>query len=194
MLKGKIYTRVSTDRQTCENQVRQLKELAKRMNIEIIEVIEEIQSTRKQREQLNALMKQSDFDVLLIWSLDRLSRKGLVETIVYLNEFLKRGIKVVSHEETWLNSNDELTKNILIAVFSSLAKIERDRISSRVKAGLATARANGKSLGRPRRAVSDDRIENIKKLRKEGLGYKAIGKQIKLTKSMVQYLCKKHGI
>ena len=193
-LKGKIYTRVSTDKQNCENQVRQLKEMAKRMNIEVVQVIEEVKSSRKQRMKLNTLMKQNGFDVLLIWSLDRLSRGGLTETIMHLNTFFSRGIKVISHEESWLNSNDELTRNILIAVFSSLAKVERDRISKRVKAGLQTARENGKKIGRPERSVSEDRLEKIKELRATGKGYGAIGKQVRLTKSMVQYLCKKHKI
>jgi len=193
-LKGKIYTRVSTDRQSCENQVRQLKEMARRMNIEVVQVIEEVKSSRKQRMKLNTLMKQNGFDVLLIWSLDRLSRGGLTETIMHLNTFFSRGIKVISHEESWLNSNDELTRNILIAVFSSLAKVERDRISKRVKAGLETARSNGKKIGRPERSVSEDRLEKIRELRETGIGYGMIGKQVRLTKSMVQYLCKKHNI
>jgi DNA invertase Pin-like site-specific DNA recombinase len=54
-----------------------------------------------------------------------------------------------------LSTENELVRNILLATLSSLAKLEREKISQRTKAGLERARAKGKVLGRPRFSDGD---------------------------------------
>ena len=68
------------------------------------------------------------------------------------------------HTEEYLATDNELVRNILLAVMASLAKVEAQRISERTKAGLARARAHGKKLGRP--ALPDAKRAKIEKLRR----------------------------
>jgi len=89
------------------------------------------------------------FDVVLCWALDRLSREGMVATVGYLQRFAAAGVAFHSYSEPALCSENEMVRDILLAVMSSLAKVERARISERTKAGLARTRAAGTRLGRP---------------------------------------------
>jgi len=93
------------------------------------------------------------FDVLLYWALDRLSREGMVPTIGHLQRLAAAGVAFHSYTEPMLSTDNELVRDIVLAVMSSLAKVERARISERTKAGLARVRAKGTRLGRP--AIGD---------------------------------------
>lgn len=90
------------------------------------------------------------FDIVLFWSLDRFSREGLAQTVLYLHRLGAHGVAFHSYTEPHLTTGDELTQDILLGVLSALARFERRRISERTKAGLARARAQGKQIGRPR--------------------------------------------
>src|SRR5260370_19261974 len=89
------------------------------------------------------------FDLLLVWALDRLSREGMVPTIGYLQRLAAAGVAFHSYNEPLLNTDNEMVRDIVLAVMSSLAKMERQKISERTKAGLARVRAKGTRLGRP---------------------------------------------
>ena len=193
-----IYARVSTKdkKQDTKAQVNQLLKYAERNNLEVVEIIEEYESTKKSRKKLNQLITNfydKEFSVVLIWSLDRLSRGGVYETLMILNRLTSRGIEVISYTEEWLNMSNEFIKPILIAVFSSLANLERRRIGERVKMGLEKAVADGKQLGRPQKQISKKRLESIKKMRKEGKGYGEIGKAVCLKREMVRLICNRYG-
>lgn len=107
-----IYTRVSTTThdQTTENQVAQLKEYAHRQNWEIVEIIEEYCSGGKSAEERTGLKKvfsmarQKKFDVLLFWSLDRLSREGSRKTLEYLTRLDDCKVKWHSYTEEYISS------------------------------------------------------------------------------------------
>src|SRR5260370_23788691 len=59
------------------------------------------------------------------------------------------GVKFHSYTEAHLNTDNELVRNVLLAVLSSLAKTEAQKISERTKAGLERARRRGARIGRP---------------------------------------------
>ena len=87
-----------------------------------------------------------------------------------------------SCKEEYLNTNNELVRDILISVLASLAKQERRRISERTKAGLETARKKGKRLGPP----SKEYLKyDIAELVEQGLSKKAIAKKLKVSRSTV---------
>src|SRR5207302_11137471 len=88
------------------------------------------------------------------WALDRLSREGMVATVAYLQRLAAAGVAFHSYSEPALCSDNEMIRDTVLAVMSSLAKVERARISERTKAGLARVRAKGVRLGRP--ALADD--------------------------------------
>jgi DNA invertase Pin-like site-specific DNA recombinase len=87
--------------------------------------------------------------MVVFWSLDRFSREGMVQTIMHLQRLESYGIAFHSYMESHLNTDNELVRNVLLAVLSSLAKVEAQKISERTKAGLERARRRGARIGRP---------------------------------------------
>ena len=147
-----IYARVSTDDkgQTTDNQLLQLRAWCDRMGYRVVREYVEHESGGKgieYRKQLAALFAgaaRREFDLLLVWSLDRFSREGMAATVGYLQRLASHGVAFRSFTEEHLSTENELVRNILLATLSSLAKLEREKISQRTKAGLERARARGK--------------------------------------------------
>lgn len=149
-MKAAIYTRVSTDRQTTVNQLEVLRKTAERRGFEVVRVVEEVESGAKRRPALDELLKSDGYDVILIWALDRLGRGGALEALQIMDGLAKRNISVISEQESWLDtSKDNPLRDVLVAFSATIAKMERSRLISRTRAGLAVAKANGKQLGRP---------------------------------------------
>lgn len=153
-----IYARVSTDDkgQDPENQLRQLREWCGRMGYPVEREYVEHENGGKgveYRKQFGAVFSgaaRREFDLLLVWSLDRFSREGMAATVGHLQRLATHGVAFRSFTEEHLSTENELVRNILLATLASLAKLEREKISQRTKAGLERARATGKVLGRPK--------------------------------------------
>jgi DNA invertase Pin-like site-specific DNA recombinase len=151
-----IYARVSTDKkgQDPENQLQQLRTWCGRMDYEVVREYVEHESGGKgadQRPQCARLFTDAakrEFDMVLVWALDRFSRNGLTSTVVDLQRLSSHGVGFHSYSEPHLSTDNELVRDVLLAVLASLAKLERQKISERTKAGLERARARGKRLGR----------------------------------------------
>ena len=158
-----IYARVSTEDkgQTPDNQLLQLRAWCERMGYPVTREYFEHENGGKgieYRKQLAAMFTgaaRREFDLLLVWSLDRFSREGMAATVNYLQRLALNGVAFRSFTEEHLSTENELVRNILLATLSSLAKLEREKISQRTKAGLERARARGKVLGRPRFSDGD---------------------------------------
>jgi DNA invertase Pin-like site-specific DNA recombinase len=88
----------------------------------------------------------------LFWALDRFSREGMTQTIIHLQRLSSNGVAFHSYTEPHLATDNELVRNILLALLSSLAKVEAQKISERTRAGMARAKAKGATIGRPRLA------------------------------------------
>jgi len=149
-----LYLRVSTEEQAVENQLPALEVFAKSRGWEIGAVYQESESawkTGRQHELQRLLDNCRNGDcpnVVLVWSLDRLSRQGIAR-ILNLIELLRfYGVRVVSVNETWTETEGPMTE-LLFAVFAWAAQYESRIKSERTKAGLARVRAEGKRLGRP---------------------------------------------
>ena len=129
------------------------------------------------REQFQAMFdaaSKRQFDVLLFWSLDRLSREGVLPTLQHLQRLTGYGVGYRSFTEQYFDSCG-IFRDAVIAIIATVAKQERIRISERVRAGLTTARNKGKRLGRPRVFVSRARIES---LRQEGKSWREIAEEL----------------
>ena len=122
--------------------------------------------------------------MLLFWALDRLSREGVLETLQHLNRLTSYGVGYRSFSEQYFDSCG-IFKDAVIAIIATVAKQERVRISPRVRAGLETARAKGKRLGRPRVIV--DRA-TIARLREQGLSWAKIAKHLGVGEGTVYRL------
>jgi len=164
-MKVAIYARVSTtDKgQDPENQLIQLREWCATCGHTIVNEYVDFQSGRKaEREQFNLLFAdahQGEFDLVLFWALDRFSREGMIPTIDHLQRLASYGVSFHSFTEPHLATDNELVRNILLALLASLAKVEAQKISERTKAGMARARAKGKHIGRP--AIGEELREKI---------------------------------
>lgn len=149
-MKAVIYCRVSTDedRQNIDNQLIPLRDLAKALNFEVQkEYIDYASGGNSNRPNFQIMMQEAQthqFDVVLIWSLDRFSREGILNTLNYLNIFKQNHIHLKSLQESWLDTRDEGLGGLLIAIFSWVAEQERKRLTERIKAGLKNKKKHGK--------------------------------------------------
>ena len=78
----------------------------------------------------------------------------MVPTTIHLQKLAACGVGFHSFTEAHLATDDELVRNILLALLASMAKVEAQKISERTKAGMLRARARGKRIGRP--AIGED--------------------------------------
>jgi DNA invertase Pin-like site-specific DNA recombinase len=169
-MKIAIYARVSTkDKgQEVENQIRQLEEFCKQRGWTITDryVDHETGSKSDRAEFLRMFGDASrrKFEMLLFWSLDRLTREGALETLQHLNRLTKYDVGFKSFTEEYLDSCG-MFRDAVISILATIAKQERQRISERTKAGMERARANGSRLGRPCHRWDRDLIA---KLRSQG--------------------------
>src|SRR5262245_9443879 len=156
-----IYARVSTEDkgQDPENQLHQLRNWCANAQHEIAREYIDRESGRKgskERKQFAALFDDAHkrkFDCVLFWALDRFSREGMVPTIMYLQRLSACGVGFHSYTEEHLATDNELVRNILLALLASLAKVEAQKIGERTRAGMARAKAKGVRIGRPALAL-----------------------------------------
>jgi DNA invertase Pin-like site-specific DNA recombinase len=165
-MKIALYGRVSSkDKgQDTENQLSQLRQYATAMNWNIVsEFVDHESGSKSDREQFQEMFRaasQRKFDVLLFWSLDRLTREGVLPTLQYLQRLTGYGIGWRSFTEQYLDSTG-MFRDAVISILAVIAKQERNRISERTKAGLERAKAKGKILGRPKNNLTASQIQSL---------------------------------
>ena len=190
-----VYARVSTKdgRQDSDNQLRQLREFATTQGWNIVhEYVDRASGKRGDREQFQKMFtaaSKREFDVLLFWSLDRLSREGTVETLNHLQRLTGYGVNYRSFTEQYLDSTG-IFKEAVIGILAAVAKQERVRLSERTIAGLERARAQGRIGGRPRVADDSARVKKLHELRAQGLSIRKIAAAMKLANGTVAKLVK----
>jgi DNA invertase Pin-like site-specific DNA recombinase len=188
-----LYARVSTkDKgQDHENQLLQLKAFAKTQGWTITqEYVDKASGKRSDREQFQKMFSAAsrrEFDILLFWSLDRLSREGTVETLNHLQRLTGYGVDYRSFTEQYLDSTG-IFKEAVIGILAAVAKQERVRLSERTIAGLERARKQGRIGGRPK--VEDDpmTMHEFYKLQKAGLPVRTIAERLGISATTVQKL------
>jgi len=176
-----IYTRVSTVTQSTEQQLFTLREAAARTPESVIvsEFTDTISGTTDSRPGLDACMlaaRQKKFDVLYVYSIDRLGRstKNLISVVDQLQElkidlfFYREGIDTSTP-----------TGKCVFTILGSVAELERNLIRERVLSGLQKAVRNGVKLGRPSK-MNTGMASAIKLLRGNGLPIKKIASQLQI--------------
>ena len=152
MAKVAIYLRVSTKKQTTENQLPIMGKWVTDRGYELVEIYSENESawhSGHQRElaRLFADLPRRKADICLVWALDRLSRQGVAAILNLVDRFKRYGVKVVSLQESWTEAPGDMAE-LLYAITGWVANFESKRRGERTKAGLARAVAQGKKLGR----------------------------------------------
>lgn len=142
-----IYVRVSTDKQEVNNQLSALREYCSKSNISIykeyVDVISGKETSRPAFDMLFMDAHKRLFDMVLFWDISRFSRAGTLHTLNKLHELELLGIGYKSYQEQYFDSIGPF-KDAVISIMATLAKIEREKISERTKAGLKGKKNVGK--------------------------------------------------
>jgi DNA invertase Pin-like site-specific DNA recombinase len=187
MKKVAIYGRVSTtDKgQDVDLQLRDLRSCVEARGYTTFKeyVDNGVSGSKDKRPQLDAMMndaRKKRFDAVLVWRFDRFAR-STKHSVLSLGEFKNLGIDFVSFMEN-IDTSSPMGK-AMFTITSVIAELETDILKERVRAGLANARAKGKTLGRPSAKV--DR-EKLVQLRGQGLSIREIGARLQVDKMVVQ--------
>lgn len=176
-----IYTRVSTDEQTTENQLRDLQRAAQKNDWQIVYVFrdEGVSGSkalfrREEGKKLKQAIERGEIDLLASWSIDRLGR-SLSDLVSTLSELDSKGVGLYLDQQRI----DTTTPGgrAMFQLLGVFAEFERALIQERVKSGMARAAAAGKSIGRPRIPV--ERQNQILALKAQGKGVKKIAAELR---------------
>lgn len=181
-----IYCRVSTNSQSSglEAQLLACKSYCEQNEIHnyIVFQDEGISGAKTSRPALDEMMRQvrvGEIGSVITYSFSRFGR-STIHLISSLEEFNNLGIHFVSVSER-LDTRTAIGK-VIFQILSSLAEFEREQIASRVRSGLANARAKGKKLGAPKKEINQ---ELLQRLRMQGLSYSELGKLLNCSASTI---------
>ena len=184
-----IYVRVSTPDQELKNQTRDLTAYSQKNNWEIYNTYSDVVTGQETREDkrpgFDNLFKDAHkrlFDLVLFWDLSRFSRAGTLYTLQKLQELKNLNIDWVSYQEAYFSSLGQFS-DVVISIMSTLAKLEREKISERTKAGLRRAVAEGKRIGRPR--IPDEIRNKVKQLLESGTGIRETARTFNVSPAFV---------
>lgn len=176
------YIRVSTDKQTIENQRFEINQFCNKSTIVVSKWIEETISGAKNvddRKLGKLLKKMKKGDILICSELSRLGR-NLLMIMGVLNECMNRDIQVWTIKDNYRLGSD-INSKVLAFAFGLSAEIERNLISQRTKEALARKRADGVILGRPKGSKSartklTGQEKRIQELLDKNVSFSAIGR------------------
>jgi DNA invertase Pin-like site-specific DNA recombinase len=154
MLKVALYLRTSHDERTTENQRLALAELATRRGWQVVHVAEDQgisgAKSREDRPAFDDLLKRAtrrEFDLVAAWSVDRLGR-SLADLLDTLRVLHAATVGLYLHQQAIDTTSP--SGRAMFQMLGVFAEFEREMIRARVRAGLARAKASGRTLGRRR--------------------------------------------
>ena len=183
-----IYSRCSTSDQTVENQTRELKQIAERKGLIVVSQFsdEAISGAkgRDQRKGFDQLIKgavRKDFDLILVWSVDRLGR-SLQDLVSFLNEIHSVDCDLYIHQ----SGIDTTTPSgkMMFQMCGVFAEFERGMTSDRVKCEQERAKSQVKHIGRPS-SLNEGLSYSIKYMKEQGIGIRRIATDLKVGVSTV---------
>lgn len=179
-----IYARVSThDQQTLPMQLYSMREYADRRGWIVVREIQEVASGAKRRparDELLAMARRREIDVVLVWRLDRWGR-SLADLVATFQELSAIGVSFVSITEALdFTTPSGRAMAGMLAVF---AEFERDILRDRVKAGIAEARKSGRRHGRP--ALDAETRERVRQMLARGISKRQIARTFGIGRATV---------
>ncbi len=183
------YIRVSTDKQTVENQRFEINNFCEKNNLKVDKWIEETISGAKDFEtrKLGVLLRSMNKkDILICAELSRLGR-NLLMIMSILNKCMQKEIQVWTIKDNYKLGSD-ISSKVLAFAFGLSAEIERNLISQRTKEALARKRSEGVVLGRPKGSKSkklklSGKEKIISNMLNKNLPYKKIAKSLGVHRS-----------
>lgn len=182
-----IYLRVSTDEQTTENQRLELESWAERAGHEVVDIYEDAGVSgakgRQARPALDRLLKDGTrrkFDLVAVWSVDRLGR-SLKDLLATLEEFQAARIELFLHQQGLDTSTP--SGRAMFQMLGVFSEFERAMITERVKSGIARAKTRGTRSGRPlgRPKLSAAKRQRARKLFEAGAAVRAVAKEVGIS-------------
>jgi putative DNA-invertase from lambdoid prophage Rac len=175
-----IYARVSTTDQTCESQLKELREYVDRRGWqnhgEYIDTgFSGSKASRPALDRLMADAAKRKFDCIVVYKIDRFGR-----SVLHLNQQLAAltsyGVRFISTSQSLDTDQSNPTSRLLLQILASVAEFEREMIRERTLMGIRAARANGKIIGRPKRVFRRDEVVRLRD--EKGMSWRAISKQL----------------
>ena len=183
-----IHTRVSTLSQTTDNQFIELKKIAELKGYVVTEIFtdEGISGSkgREIRTGFDNIIKgaiKKDFDIILVWSVDRLGR-SLQDLVSFLNEIHSVGCDLYIHQSGIDTSTP--SGKMMFQMCGVFAEFERGMIRERVISGQNRAKLQGKHIGRPTN-LNDGITHSIKYMKEQGVGIRKIARDLGVGVSTV---------
>jgi DNA invertase Pin-like site-specific DNA recombinase len=197
------YIRVSTDKQSVENQKFEILNFVNQKKLVINEWVEEVESGgRKASERkLGKLLKDiKKGETLIVSEISRLGR-SLLDVMSTLNELMNKDCSLFSIKENLELGGDKnnITSKVLAFAFSLSSEIERQLISQRTRESLARKKAMGQSLGRPKgyklkNKKLSGKEEEISHLLTHGVSARAISRLLNVHHSTVLSFAKEKSL
>jgi DNA invertase Pin-like site-specific DNA recombinase len=187
-----IYVRVSTDRQTVENQLRELRQIAERRGWEVVKEYDDAgisgSKGRNDRPRLDEMLKDAQrrrFDVVMAWAIDRLGR-SLIDLLGTIQQLESCGVDLYLDQQAIDTTTP--TGRLMFQITGAFAEFERSMIRQRIRAGLKRAVEAGKQLGRPKVAPAMEK--RIQSQLQTGKGMLATAKALGVGTSTVQRIAR----
>jgi len=191
MMRAALYCRVSTLDQHPETQLLDLQQLASQRGFEVVKAYTDhgISGTRVRRPGLDQMLadaRRARFEVLLVWSCDRIARstRHLLEV---LDELIRLQIQFVSFREA-LDTSGALGRAVTV-IIGAIAELERSLIVERVRAGMRRARLEGRHIGRKPLQLDSTAIIGD---RARGLSLRQIAKTHQISTASVRRVLRAH--
>ena len=169
-----IFVRTSTAEQSVESQFADLRPYAAHRGWDVVSEIK-LEGASAYRGGMDALLarlvresKRDGWTILLVHSLDRLSRRGVAQTVHAVIRLADAGIRLTSYREADMIDLSSPHGELVLAVFAFLAKQESSIKSERAKRGIAAAKAKGVRVGRP--PGSKDKRKRTRRYFREPVG------------------------
>ena len=204
-----LYVRVSTDHQSVENQVRELKQVAERRGWTVIEVYRDAGISgfkgRDKRPGVDAMLKDANrrkFDIVMAWAIDRLGR-SLIDLLGTIEHLEKVGVDLYLDQQNIDTTTP--TGRLLFQITGAFGEFERSMIRQRVRAGLNVIKdklaRDGKfvskagkvrrGLGRP--GAEPDKIQRARRELAKGIGIGKVAREVGLGVGTVHRLKREIG-
>jgi len=204
-----LYVRVSTDHQSVENRVRELKQVAERRGWTVIEVYRDAgisgSKGRDKRPGLDAMLKDANrrkFDIVMAWAIDRLGR-SLIDLLGTIEHLEKVGVDLYLDQQNIDTTTP--TGRLLFQITGAFGEFERSMIRQRVRAGLNVIKdklaRDGKfvskagkvrrRLGRP--GAEPDKIQRARRELAKGIGIGKVAREVGLGVGTVHRLKREVG-
>lgn len=182
------YGRVSTSLQDTDNQRLELTNAGWSIDYWFTDTISGKSASSQRPAFKELLTKIRDGETLLVAKLDRLGRDA-IDVLQTVRDLGARNIKVVVHQ---LGSTDLTSPagKLLLSMLAAVAEMERDLLIERTQAGLARAKAEGKTLGRPSKVTPDQRSKILLEL-SQGESVSALARSYSVSRATISSLAKR---